>query len=226
MKFKYYNKVFSNNIRKIARNISPGLTYLIKWLRYKIWFSGAYVSGDSHVSKDAEIGKHCVIRNSSIGEHVTIGRFTTLGEDCQIRGGGKISIGQFCSIGPECIILSENHNKDMNTTYPLEQILEGENKRWNEYPSKSVKIGNDVWMGTRVTVLAGASIGDGSIIGANSVVPAKEFPPYSIIAGTPAKVIDERFDPDIVEELLELKWWEKPEDEIFRGLMEKLHEEH
>ena len=68
-------------------------------------------------------------------------------------------------------------------------------------------VGNDVWIGQNVTVLPGVHIGDGAIIGANSVV-ARDIPPYCIAAGNPCRVIKKRFDDELIDYLLDIKWWD------------------
>ncbi|HFI1792856.1 TPA: DapH/DapD/GlmU-related protein, partial [Escherichia coli] len=67
-------------------------------------------------------------------------------------------------------------------------------------------IGNDVWLGTGVTVLRGVRIGDGAIIGANAVV-TKNIPDYCIAVGVPAKVIKRRLPVNVTEKIKETKWW-------------------
>ena len=74
-------------------------------------------------------------------------------------------------------------------------------------------IGNDVWIGQNVTILPGVHIGDGVIIGANSVV-GNNVEPYTIIAGNPAKEIRKRLDPELIEIMEKLKWWDKSIEEI------------
>lgn len=74
-------------------------------------------------------------------------------------------------------------------------------------------VGNDVWIGQNVTILPGVHIGDGAIIGLNSVV-ASDVPPYTIVAGNPAKQIRKRFDDELIEIMLKLKWWDRSIDEI------------
>ena len=64
-----------------------------------------------------------------------------------------------------------------------------------------------------MTILPGVLIGDGAIIGANSVV-ASDVAPYTIVAGNPAKLIRKRFDDELTALLLKFKWWDKPIDEI------------
>lgn len=72
--------------------------------------------------------------------------------------------------------------------------------------TKKVKIGNDVWIATRVIIKDGISIGDVAIIGAGAVV-VKDVPPYAVVGGVPAKVIKYRFNQDIIDKLLALQWW-------------------
>ncbi len=74
-------------------------------------------------------------------------------------------------------------------------------------------VGNDVWIGQNVTVMPGVHIGDGAIIGANSVV-AKDIPPYTIAVGNPCRVIKKRFDDELIDLLLKLKWWDRSIEEI------------
>jgi len=78
----------------------------------------------------------------------------------------------------------------------------------DELPIKGdTVIGNDVWIGRRATIMPGVRIGDGAIIAAESVV-TKDVEPYTIVGGNPAKVIRKRFSPEVIQELLEIKWWD------------------
>jgi len=82
-------------------------------------------------------------------------------------------------------------------------------------------VGNDVWIGQNAVILPGVHIGDGAIIGLNSVV-GRDVEPYTIVAGNPAGPIRKRFDSKLIKMLLDFKWWDKPVDEI-KALIPLLH---
>ena len=73
----------------------------------------------------------------------------------------------------------------------------------------AVSIGNDVWIGENVLLLAGVRVGDGAVIATGAVV-TKDVPPYAMVGGVPAKVLRMRFAEDTVAKLLKLRWWDKP----------------
>lgn len=132
--------------------------------------------------------------------------------------GDKLIIGKFCQIaaGVEFIMNGANHQMNAVSTYPF--YIFG---TWEQSPPDKKDlplkgdtiIGNDVWIGQNVTILSGVHIGDGVIIGANSVV-GNNVEPYTIIAGNPAKEIRKRLDPELIEIMEKLKWWDKSIEEI------------
>ena len=132
----------------------------------------------------------------------------------------KLIIGKFCQIaaGVEFMMNDANHQMNTVTTFPF-YTLEG----WemnapdpSEMPFKGdTVIGNDVWIGQKAVILPGVQIGDGAIIGANSVV-GSNVAPYTIVIGNPAKVLRKRFDDELTDLLLRFKWWDKSIDEIDR----------
>ena len=87
--------------------------------------------------------------------------------------------------------------------------------KYEGHPSTrgDVTIGNDVWIGTEAVVLSGVSIGDGSVIGARSVV-VKDVAPYSIVSGNPARYIRHRFEDEITRRLSAIQWWNWKEQKI------------
>lgn len=130
----------------------------------------------------------------------------------------KLIIGRFCQIaeGVNFIMNGANHQMNAVSTYPF-YILEGWNQeipKQSEMPIKgNTIIGNDVWIGQNATILPGVHIGNGAIIGLNSVV-GSDIPPYSVAVGNPAKVIRKRFDDELIQIMEQLKWWDKSIEEI------------
>lgn len=132
--------------------------------------------------------------------------------------GDKLIIGKFCQIaaGVEFIMNGANHQMNAVSTYPFYIFGTWEQSAPDkkDLPLKGdTIIGNDVWIGQNVTILPGVHIGDGVIIGANSVV-GNNVEPYTIIAGNPAKEIRKRLDPELIEIMEKLKWWDKSIEEI------------
>ena len=80
-----------------------------------------------------------------------------------------------------------------------------------------IVIGNDVWIGYEAVIMAGVTIGDGAIIGTRAVV-TKDVPPYAIVGGVPAKPIRKRFSEDTIKMLMELRWWDWPEEKIAQNI--------
>ena len=132
----------------------------------------------------------------------------------------KLVIGKFCSIacGAKFLFNSANHRMSSLSTYPFPLFFEewGLEKKdvtdaWDN--KGDIVVGNDVWIGYEAVILAGVTIGDGAVIGARAVV-TKNVPPYTIVGGVPAKVIRKRFPEETVEALLEMKWWDWPQEKI------------
>lgn len=80
-----------------------------------------------------------------------------------------------------------------------------------------IVIGNDVWIGFEAVIMAGVTIGDGAIIASRAVV-TKDVPPYSIVGGTPAKLIRKRFTDEQIDKLLRLKWWDWDEEKVRQNI--------
>jgi chloramphenicol O-acetyltransferase type B len=78
---------------------------------------------------------------------------------------------------------------------------------------RPLRIGNDVWIERRAILLPGVTVGDGAVIVAGAVVE-EDVPPYAILAGSPARIVRYRFDPDTVAKLLAIRWWDWPDDRI------------
>lgn len=152
-------------------------------------------------------------------QNFRIGRFT-YGKPNVLdwQEGSKLEIGSFCSIaGNVTIFLGGNHRLDWISTYPFMEFSKYFEKasKIEGHPSSKgdVIIGNDVWLGYGCTILSGVRIGDGAVIGANTVV-SKDVRPYQVVVGNPGRVIKSRFDESEINFLLELKWWDWPLEKI------------
>lgn len=125
-------------------------------------------------------------KSVNIEKGVSIADDTLLGERSGIGKNSIISkyvtIGDNVMIGPYLLCYTQNHAFDLMDVPMIDQGFS---------EAKPIVIGNDVWIGARVIVLPGVTIGDGCIIGAGAVV-TKSIPPYSIAGGSPARVIKSR----------------------------------
>jgi chloramphenicol O-acetyltransferase type B len=123
----------------------------------------------------------------------------------------QLYIGDYVCIGAEAVILmggNHTHRLDWFCLYPfLEHIEEA-------YIGKGDTIISDgVWIGMRAFIMPGVHIGEGAVIAANSVV-VKDVAPYTIVGGNPAKPINTRFSPDVIEQLLALKIYDWDENKF------------
>lgn len=117
----------------------------------------------AHFSQEVSLGD-----NSGIGINAQIAPYVTIGRDVMM--------------GPDCLMYTFNHGMD-RLDIPM----------WRQKSTKPepIVIGDDVWIGSRVTILPGVHVGDGAVIGAGSVL-VKDVEPYSIVAGNPARFIRRR----------------------------------
>jgi maltose O-acetyltransferase len=133
---------------------------------------------------------------ASCGRHIRInygasfgtGLNVHLGENSSIAAnawiGNDTRIGNDVMMAPDVIILSNSHNFARTDISMREQ---------GAPPPRPVTIGNDVWIGTRVIILPGVTVGDHAILGAGAVV-TKDVPEWAIVGGNPARVIRYRND--------------------------------
>jgi len=147
-------------------------------------------------------------------KEVIIGRCTRINGPITIKGINRCKIGKYCAFGGEIRIITNNHLTNRpNLQDQLQQRLGCSSILTID---TDVDIGSNVWIGDSVIILPGSRIGHGAVIGAGSVV-TKPIPPFGIAVGTPAKVIKFRFSPNIIQQLLEISWWDWPEDRILRN---------
>ncbi len=163
---------------------------------------------NSTIHKSSKIEAGSQVLNSSFDKH------SFCGYDCQINNS---DIGSFCSIADNVIIGPSSHPYNWVGGSPVfysgrDSIKAKFSEFDREKPLRTV-IGSDVWIGINSIIKSGVKIGHGSIIGMGSVV-TKDVDPYTIVGGCPAKVIKKRFNDNIINNLLDLCWWELDENEL------------
>ena len=163
----------------------------------------------ARIHGNVTIAECASVSHAILGGNVSIGRYTSInGPSTYLYAEiNKIIIGNFCSIARNVDIQEWNHPTDHLSTHPVRSRVFGTSQTEEMISKGNIQIGHDVWIGAKATILSGAKLGNGCVIAANSVVTG-EVPPYSIVAGSPARVIKYRFNQSIIDDLLHIQWWE------------------
>lgn len=131
------------------------------------------------------LGRRCMVgdyvRLLSWGGFINVGCDSTINDFCYMQGRGGVTIGNSVRIGGFTFIVSDNK------VYKNPKLL----IREQGTVSKPVVVGDDVWIGVGCIILPGVSVGEGSVVGAGSVV-VEDVPPYSVVVGNPARVVKVR----------------------------------
>lgn len=182
-------KLFPELRRLISPNINWSIIESSKW--------------NSQIGHDVRLIHPYYLRNSSIGD------YTNINHSSRIL---NTDIGKFTCIGPHFYSGKGIHPFDCLSTHSMFYSTQDQHglrlsKIDKVQETKRISIGNDVFIGMNVIVLDGVTIGDGAVIAAGSIV-SKDVPPYAIAVGSPIRVMLYRFDKEIIEELLKIKWWD------------------
>lgn len=178
--------------------------------------SGGHIDPAATLAATAVVEFPCFIgKNGSVGHRSSIGKYAFVNADSIVYA--NVKIGRYCALGRFVEIGLAKHPVNFLTTHHLaissspflkdEDFSSATKVPWQVHPQ--TVIGNDVWIGAKACIASGLTIGDGAIIAAGAVV-TKDVAPYSIVGGNPAKIIKFRFSSEIIDELLDLKWWELP----------------
>ena len=166
------------------------------------------------------IGKNCVFHpsNSSIYyRNISLGHDVFIGDNVRLWcTESSITIGNYVTLAPNVTIIAGNHRFNIPGKW-ITQYSITDKRPEDDLP---VEIGNDVWVGTNVTILNGVKVGRGAIVAAGAVVN-NEVKPYTIVGGLPAKTIGYRFTIDQIETHERLLY---PESERYtRDQLEKIY---
>lgn len=151
---------------------------------------GSLIDASGHrgvrLGRGAKLGRRVIVTTSQLskrGVGLVLGDFTGIGDYAHIGCSGGVTFGSNVIAGPYLTCHSQEHiTTDLNTPIRHQGTREEE-----------VIVGDNVWIGARVTILSGARVGDGCIIAAGSVVRG-DFPPGSVLGGVPARVLKIRED--------------------------------
>lgn len=189
--------IYSLNLSYVFSDISKHLYTGLKKRFFREWGENSVLQFRSQqligleyikVGKDCTFGKNMKLtawsslNGQKFSPSITIGDGCVIGSNAHITAINSIIIGNKVLTGNNILITDNSHGS-------------GTNKEMNQIPMNrpliskgAVVIEDNVWLGDNVCILSGVTIGRGAIIGANSVV-THSIPPYSIAAGTPAKII-------------------------------------
>jgi acetyltransferase-like isoleucine patch superfamily enzyme len=161
---------------------------------------------------DSEIDSRSKIESGSSVSFSKMGRHSFCGYDCEIH---NVEIGCFTSIANCVVIGGARHPMEWVGMSPA--FYHGRDSikiKLSTFKLDSLPltiIGSDVWIGRSAIIIAGVNVGHGAVVGAGSVV-TKDVPPYAVVAGNPARIIKFRFQPEIVNKLIEYTWWDLDDD--------------
>jgi len=191
---------------------------------------GTILSGKIQIGPNSSIGKACLLqgnirigKNTKIGsgtriytnttgktQQVTIGNYVNIGRGSTLEGRGAISIGHGVLISWNVSIVSGSHNYSKELLVPVNPPVNdsGLGVSPNDFIEGEIRLGNGIWVGCNSTIIMGAVIPDGCIVGANSLVSRRlDVLPWSIIAGNPAKKINDRFSKEKIRSLTQSPPW-------------------
>ena len=198
-------KILPRFIKKYISNYYARIKYDVKFGKHAGADLKTYFEGKNYINDYSNVSHSYIGLGTYIAGHTSF---------------SKVKIGRFCSIGKNIKTNIGIHPTDLISSHPaffsikkqagftfVDKNKFNEHKYADEDKKYLVIIGNDVWIGNNVIIMDGIKIGDGAIIGTSAIV-TKDVEPYSVMGGVPAKLIRKRFDTDVIDALLEFKWWE------------------
>jgi len=154
----------------------------------------------------------------NLNVRVNIGNCTYFSGPGSVRGDGLLQIGSYSCVAEGCYIFVASDHHPINCTslygffhknnFRMRYLRFDIPKNYTDYGKgqNRVTIGSDVWLARNVRIFNNVNIADGCIIAERSLVK-KNCEPYGIYGGVPARLIRYRFSKDIIEQLLEIRWW-------------------
>jgi chloramphenicol O-acetyltransferase type B len=201
------------SIRSLGIFARAGLTSLV------YFYSKAIKVCRGTALRETEVHPTSKLHSGTSAVRTKVARHSYCGYDCMLN---LCDIGPFCSIASRVTIGGAAHPTHYVSTSPVflshKGSLRTKFSNHNYLPQLRTNIGADVWIGDGAYLKAGIKVGHGAVIGMGAVV-TRDVPPYSIVAGNPARVIRSRFSEDTVRAMLELAWWDWTDERIFNHAM-------
>ncbi|HBH11988.1 MAG TPA: chloramphenicol acetyltransferase [Clostridiales bacterium] len=180
---------------------------------------------DSTKITNSKLGQWCEVGPFSLLQNTTFDDYSYSGSNCIFQ---NVKIGKFSNIAAYVRIGATDHPMDRPSlhhfTYrsKMYEFGEDDSEFFKKRVSRTTFIGHDTWIGHGSLIKPGIHIGNGSVVGQGSVI-TKDIPAYAVVAGNPGRIIKYRFEPEIIEALQRIKWWNWSDQKIkdrykdFRG---------
>jgi phosphonate metabolism protein (transferase hexapeptide repeat family) len=173
---------------------------------------GSAVVLESTLGRYCEVKERVLIRSSALGDYSYVERHSEL---------IYTDVGKFCAIASDVRLNALNHPMERVSqhkfTYRPNEYFTGKKLdkafRESRLTQGRVRLAHDVWVGHGAIVLPGVTVGTGAVIAAGAVV-TRDVEPYAIVAGTPARFMRWRFEPDTVARLIKLAWWDWSHEQL------------
>lgn len=213
-----HNQEKNSTVQLVNANVAPSakLYSNVRIIRSSI---GDVTSvGDFTTVRDSQVGHHCQIQRYCDLLRVQIGNNTIIERNAVLH---DVTIGSFCELSWYVGMGGDNHNYKLPSIhhwywqtyfgFETDENSIGKKNFFDKLNSEECTIGNDVWVGSGVTVNRKVHVGNGAILASGTVV-TKDVPDYAIVAGVPARIIKYRFDESTIKRLLAVSWWNWPEE--------------
>src|SRR5262247_1430665 len=184
------------------------------------------------LSEQPRIDSTAHVRESTLGAWTSVGPRTTIsetvfGDYSYVVNDSSIiyaDIGKFCAIAAHTRLNPGNHPLDRPALHHFTyrslsyQLGPDDDEAFFEWRRRhKVTLGHDVWIGHGAVILPGVTLGTGCGVGAGAVV-SKDVPPFTVVAGVPAKIVRYRFDERMREALLKIGWWDWSREQLSAAL--------
>lgn len=197
--------LFSDPIKMVITSMPGPFGYKLRQIYYKRIFRhygkntlidvGVVTTGAENISIGDYTWIDSYVRMDAMFGELVIGKRVHVAHNCMLVGGGGLILEDYCGLSPGVKIFTNSEAPIDGKRMSGPMIPE----RYKAFVRKPVTVKKDAFLGSNVVVLPGVTIGEGAVVGANSVV-AKDIPPWSIAVGAPARVVKQR-DPVTVPDI-------------------------